>query len=260
LGFWRLILASLLLRLFFLKGDFFKIPNNIKLYFNILVSGVFLYLHFWTFFYAAQNTSIASTVILFCLNPLSTSLLAWGLLKEKITSKTVLSYLFGLSSVVILFWPHFSGEGASHGMADSCALISALFYSIYVVFGKKGQISGEISSTDFSSLTFLVAGILFLLHELIIGSPGGLIHLNSKAIIALILLTLIPTLLGHALFLKLTKVLNINWMSAGKLLEPPLASVSAFLLFQQTPSVTALGAFLLLIPALIFLVWAKEAV
>lgn len=257
LGFWRLLIAVGLLRLLYMPREFFSLPRKLKVGLYVLVSGIFLYLHFWTFFYAAQNTSIANTAILFCLNPLTTSAVAWLFLKDKITVKIGLSFVFGLCSVVVLFLPHVQGSDGNR-FADLCALVSALFYSIYIVAGKKGQLE-NISGAQFTSLTFLVAALLFLVHVLFTAGPAPLVELSGRAWVAIALLTLVPTLLGHALFLKLSRTLNINWMSTGKLFEPPLAALGAFVVFHQAPSITAVFSFLFLIPALVLLLLAKEA-
>ncbi len=173
------------------------------------------------------------------------------------TLKIGLSFVLGLGSVILLFYPHLK-NGWSESFADVCALISALFYSVYVVTGKKGQLECQVTGAQFTSLTFLVAGSLFLIHSLQSYGGDALISQTPKVWGAIVLLTLIPTLLGHALFLKLTPVLNINWMSAGKLLEAPMAAVSAFIVFQQAPSSTAFLSFAFLIPALILLLIEKE--
>jgi drug/metabolite transporter (DMT)-like permease len=257
LGFWRLLIAVVVLRALFLRRQFFTYPKKLKVGLYVLLAGTFLYAHFWTFFYAAQNTSIANTVLLFCLNPLTTSAVAWIFLKDRVSWKIALSFLFGMCSVVILFWPHLTG-GEGGTFADLCALISALFYSIYIVAAKKGQVAGHVSGPQFSSLTFVVAAILFFIHVTVTMGAPALMELSSRAWIAVALLTLIPTLLGHALFLVLSRTLNINWMSTGKLLEPPLAALSAYFIFHQSPSTTALLSFLFLVPALILLLLGKE--
>lgn len=260
LGFWRLLFSVILLRLLFMPREFFKGPQKLKVMLYVLGAGVFLYLHFWTFFYAAQNTSIANTTLLFCLNPVTTSLVAWFFLKDRLTWKVLLSYAFGLMAVVTLFVPYLGpspGNASGNSWADLSALISAVFYSVYIVMGKRGQ-QENVSGPQFTSLTFLVAGFLFLIHVSFFLEPEMLLSLSSRGWMAVGLLTLLPTLLGHALFLILSRKLNINWMSAGKLFEPPLAAVSAFLVFSQTPTSTALVSFVFLVPSLVFLVFSKN--
>lgn len=254
LGVWRLLASVLILRMLFIPRDFFKFPLKPQALHGI-VAGVFLYLHFWTYFYAAQNTSIANTVILFCLNPVTTSVFSWFVLRDRISAPVVVSYLFGLSSVVVLFLPQLSSSLKTINLADLCALVSAVFYSIYIIAGKKGQ--ETIPSAQLTSLTFFVAAACFLIHLVFVGRADSLMQISNRGWVAVILLTIVPTLLGHALFLRLTHVLNIHWMSAGKLLEPPFAAVSAYWLFAQTPSPSAVAAFLLLIPALVCLLWAR---
>ena len=56
-------------------------------------------------------------------------------------------------------------------------------------------------------------------------------------------LVLFPTLLGHALFTYLLRYFDVNWLSTGKLAEPLLASLTAFLFFHETWTPTIAMAF-----------------
>ncbi len=56
----------------------------------------------------------------------------------------------------------------------------------------------------------------------------------SSTWLAIAGLVVIPTLLGHSLFMYLINYMNINLMTCGKLIEPVMSSAIAYFLFGET--------------------------
>lgn len=250
LGFWRLALAAIVLRLVFSLKAFWHLPKKPKALLYISLSGVSLYFHFYLYFYAAKNTSVAHTLLLFSLNPLFTGLLARWALKETFSLSVGWSFFFGLLSVGALVYPMLFVDAVSEiNWGDVAALASGATYSTYIVWAKQAQQHED--SRQVISWSFLVAACGFLLQ--ILWTQGPLLVNSANGFLSLALLVIFPTLLGHAVFLVLSKHLNINWMSVGKLAEPPIATLMAFLVLGQVPEMRVYVAFALLAIALYFL-------
>jgi len=255
LGFWRLIGASLLLLGFRAYKDSAKyivadILNNGKW---VVITGVFFYLHLWSYSYSAQNTSVAHCMILFALNPLFTAVGAKFAFNEPLKKNVAFSYMFAFTGLYFLLRSRLSlGLDSWHGEAS--ALASGALYSIYALFSKQSR--KKMNNWNFSIGIYFVCALCFLATSTTLHTP--LIGYSSEAWMALLGTILIPTFLGHALFSYLMNYLNINWMSCGKLLEPTISALAAFLVFKEVVTTDTVLAFFFTSAAVLFLFFRWE--
>lgn len=242
LGFWRLLLASLAFLPFLKPSDWQKTLREAptRSWVWAAVAGFLLFLHLWTFQYAAQHTRIANQMILFASNPLWTAGITIVFLSEKLTPRLIASYVLSLSGIAVLVSHQLQfEEGTLFG--DLTAIASAVLYSAYIVSSQRAR--QHLPNSVFSLILFPVASLCFALW---LGGRGqNFWPENNPTWIAIFGLTIMSTLLGHSLFAYLLKHLNINWMSCGKLLEPVLAAVTAWWIFDETVRSTTWIAFAL---------------
>lgn len=248
LGFWRLFIAAIVLRFIFSLKTFWHLPQKPKVILYIFLSGMGLYFHFFLYFFAAKNTSVANTLILFSLNPLFTGLISRWILKESFPPFLAASFVLGLLAVMTLVYPIVAID-RSMNWGDIAALGSGLTYSLYILAAKQAQAMED--SQQVISWSFIVAALAFLV-QMILNAESIAVD-SQNGVISLALLIIFPTLLGHAVFLFLTKKLNINWMSVGKLAEPPIATLVAFVVLRQVPGWHVYVAFVFLGLAMLFL-------
>lgn len=241
LGFWRLFIAALILIFFqvYISRSFafyIHLKKNIK---HSLIAGLIFFAHLWTYFYAAQNTSISRCMIIFALNPIYTSIGASLFFKEK--NQRHLWFSFVIAFIGIIFLTHFKlpSQHEASAWGDLGALISGLFYSGYVLAAKKSR--RLLGTIDFSIGLYLTAALFFYFTVIIRGTP--FVGYSNQAWIGLLGTIIFPTFLGHSLFNYLLNFLNINWMSCGKLLEPSMSSFVAFLVFNEHLNIGSYIAF-----------------
>ncbi len=250
IGFWRMSFAGILLLAYtFLrkkKHETLRLSDQ-KISFT-LISSVFFFLHLWCYFYAAHHTKISNMMIMFSTNPLFTAFGAYLFFKEKMTWKLAAAYVFAFSGIWILASGSLQFQ-PEYFLGDMVALISGAFYSAYILTGKKAR--QHISTSLYGGINYTLVGLLFLITGL--GKSLEWTHYPSTTWIAIGALIVIPTLLGHALFSFLLSHLNVNSMSCGKLIEPIIASVMAFLLFGENLSQQAIPAFFLTATAVLIL-------
>lgn len=254
LGFWRLTLAAVGLGLWalFAKKLNLKTQKWIHLRWMIL-SGVFFFLHLWTYKYASKTTSVSNTMILFASNPLWASIGGALFFHEKITGRLVLSYLLAVLGIYTLVHHQieFSKDGV-HG--DISALISAAFYSAYMLAGKKAR--EHVDNTNFSFVQYSVCALCFAITALL--TQNNFTGYDGISWISVAGLVLLPTFLGHFSLTYLVKHMNLTVLSCGKLLEPIFASIMAYFIFQEHLGqhswiaflLTASGVFILFAPGL----------
>jgi len=219
LGFWRMIGASLLLLGFRALKDSYKdilrdIIANKKW---VIPTGIFFYLHLWSYSYSAQTTSVAHCMILFALNPLFTAVGAKIAFNEPLEKNVIFSYLFALTGLYFLLRSRLS-LGLDSWQGEAAALASGALYSIYALLSKRSRKS--MNNWNFSVGIYFVCALCFLATTLTMSTP--LTGYSSTAWLALVGTIFIPTFLGHSLFSYLMNYLNINWMSCGKLIEQTL--------------------------------------
>ncbi|MCE9599745.1 MAG: DMT family transporter [Spirochaetia bacterium] len=192
-----------------------------------MASGGFFFLHLWTYIFAAQNTNIAHTVIIFAANPLLIAGGAFLFFKERLSLRYAFAILFtGLGLVVL------KSEQASVGavsLADFSAFASAIFFAGYILTGRLARKS--IRNVPYTFAVYATAAVLFFFTVLFRGI--SFIAWPAQAWIAIGIYVLLPTLLGHTLYSYLLKHMDINLMGCAKLLEPALAAISAWLLFAE---------------------------
>lgn len=188
-------------------------------------------------------------MVIFATNPLFTAFGAWLLLKDKFEKRYALAFLLAFSGVAVLVSDHLSWSQARSG--DLSALASAAFFSVYILTGKKARMN---MSTD--QFTWCIYGWAALLFAVIGGIQNtqwtGYPDFTWWAILGNIIF---PTLLGHVLFTHLLKFFNINWLSCGKLLEPALSSLVAFIAFKESLKNETLISFGLTAAAVLVLFW-----
>ncbi len=244
IGFWRLLGASLCmmaLHAFMSRKNwqnFFQ-KVNLSTWIWTFTSGFFFFVHLWTFFLAAQTTSIANCMVLYSCNPIFTATGSWLLLKDKVEKRHIVSFLLAFSGIALLAGDHLD---FSQGMTgELSAILSALLYSAYILTGKKARL--HMHNEQFTCTIYLWGALLFFT----IGSFKGVQWLGYPSLTwwAIAGYILFPTLLGHALFTYLLKYLNINWMSCGKLLEPGMSAFVASLAFHEEMQGRTVIAFLL---------------
>lgn len=224
------------------SGRFFRLTT---------MSALFFFGHLWTFFLAAQKTSIANCMILFCLNPLFTAFVSSKFLNVELPKKIYFAYPIALTGLVILLWQDL-GEHAltsNHGWGDLYAILSGILYSGYILSSM--HVRKSTSNIQFATVMYALTSILFLLFCMIYQVP--LINYPAITWAAILGNVLIPTLLGHFLFTYLVQFLNVNLMSCGKLIEPAFSSLVAFLIFQEKLKPGIYLAFLLTSTSLLIL-------
>lgn len=250
IGFWRLIFCALCFAPFAFRKRLFK---NEKTPWALLC-GVVFFAHLWTFFYATQTTTIANSMILYSTNPLFTALGAFLFFKEKLPRRVIVAYALAIAGIYQLV-SHNLSFAPEHLPGDVAALLSGVLLSAYVLTGNKAR--QTLSNVDFSFLVYMVVGALFGLTAWARGESFG--PYPALTWISIAGLVIFPTLLGHVLFMYLLRHMNINLMSCGKLLEPVLAALAAYVLFHEELTANTWIAFALTASAvlILFFPWQK---
>lgn len=248
LGFYRLGIAALLLGLWLFAFKRNKLPPLDRKMGWILLSGFFFFLHLWTFKYAAKNTSISNSMIIFSSNPVWASLGAVFFFGEKLRPRLILSYFLALASIYSLV-AHGLNFNQEMNSGDISSFFSAILFALYMLTGKKAR--QHFDNKFYALVQYSVCALCFGLFILYSGAPiTGHSPVSWFAVAGLIFL---PTFFGHFSMTYLVQYMDLSLMTCGKLVEPVMASVIAALVFKETLSPNAPIAFALTSAAVIIL-------
>ncbi len=241
----QIVFLRTLIGSIFLAAVFFARKGKISFYKNraqsayLCISGIALGVS-WIFLYEAYEligVSIAS--LLYYCGPVIVMVLSPVLFKESLTSATIAGFGAVLLGIFLI------NGGASEALKLSgiiFALMSAVMYSVMVIFNKKAKdIVGPENSLVQTTASFLTVFVFSLFrHRLEISIP-------TSSIIPVLILGIINTGIGCYLYFSAIGQLPAHTVSICGYLEPLSAIVfSAAVLGEEMSHVQVLGALLIL--------------
>jgi drug/metabolite transporter (DMT)-like permease len=211
-------------------------------------TGIFSIVLFnWCLFNAIQETSISIATILLYTAPAFVTIFSRVLFKESLTTRKVLALVttFIGCAFVIGILPNNDESISTYGFI--LGLGSGFFYALYSIFGK-------FALVKYDSLTVTV--YTFVFAAIAITPFSGLwtkfyLFSNLEAWLYIIGLGLLSTMLAFLLYTKGLTAVESSRASIMATVEPVIASLIGFLIFQEKLSVWQYFGILLVILAVI---------
>lgn len=230
IGFWRVLGAALVLLPWWFR-EWGKQRKPAVFSVGSSLAGIFLGLHFATWAWALQHTTIANAMLFIGLQPLLAPFVARPLLGERLNRwEGMACALASLGMVWIL------GRQLAYGseqLAGSMvALVSAFLCACYFVFTRKYR--AQQHAVLFSFPVYTTAAVVQAVAGLVV--DGGLFVGNANTRLALLGLVLFPTVGGHTLAIYLLRHVKSQMVTLSIPAQFVLATVAAFFLFHETPS------------------------
>lgn len=213
-----------------------------KEYFLSFLSGFFLTAHFVSWFASLKYTSVASATVLVDTHPIFVIIISFILWREILPKKAYLGVSVALAGTVILSWGdlHLGGDSLK---GDILALIGAFAVAIYYLCGR--FLLKKMALLPYTTLVYGFSALILLVTA--IGNKYPLLGYKPKDYLIFFSLAFFCTLLGHSVLNWALKFLPTSAVSVSVLGEPVVASLLAFVIFQETLSVQQLwGSFLIL--------------
>lgn len=250
--FWRLLMAAILLLPLACRPSHARGLRQMERsdWIQLLLSGFFLFTHFYFFFRSVQETTVANATILLSLSPVTTAIGAYWLFGERVTLHLALACALGFAGVGVIFGASALTHGASM-QGDVWGVLSAVCFSGYILTGKRVRMRVVNSLYSFAIYlqTALYASIAMTVWNVpFTGYP-------ERSWWALAGLAIFPTILGHSLFTYCLNYMNVNFMSCMTLVEPVLAAAFAWWLFDEPLTEWAALGFALTCAAVVALYW-----
>ncbi|MDA0379599.1 MAG: DMT family transporter [Bacteroidetes bacterium] len=219
----------------------------------ILLSGVFLGLHFVTWINSLYHTSVASAASLVALSPLFLAILGFLVLKERLRGAEILALIVATMGVAALGWIDRTStlDAADNPiLGNSLALSAAAFMSVYLLVGR--FVRQRRSWLAYVGPVYVVTAVT----TVVVAKAQGIALLGwSWEVYALCLgMAFVPHLMGHG---------SVNWslryvpaatVGLASLGLPVFSSLWGALFFGEIPTPPALGAMALILGSLILVV------
>ncbi|MCX8117877.1 MAG: DMT family transporter [Desulfobacterota bacterium] len=225
---YRLALASLLLLPWAAYRKVWRNWTGVEWRWLIL-SGVFLALHFAFWIASLKFTSVASSVVLVSTNPLFVGLGASMFFKEPLRPTLILGILLSVAgSGLISFGDVALSKEAL--MGDGLALLGAVAASGYLLVGRKMRKGQDLLSYIFP--VYSTGAILLTLISLAFQKP--FFGYPPVTYLFLFLLAVVPQLIGHTTFNWALKYLPASMVAIAILGEPVGSTILAFFILGET--------------------------
>ncbi|NOX38867.1 MAG: DMT family transporter [Calditrichaeota bacterium] len=197
----------------------------------VLTAGAMLALHFATWIASLKYTTVAQSLVLESTHPVFAVLLSWLWLKEKSSLRTGIAVAITFVGILII-GGHDVTLAPRYFIGDMLALVSALFVTLYLLIAR--YLRGHIDLSPYLFAVYGSATLVLLFMNLSVGHE--LIRYRWPVHLLMFLLAMGPTGIGHSLInwaARHIPVYRINLMLLGELI---LASILAYLIFQEVPA------------------------
>jgi drug/metabolite transporter (DMT)-like permease len=224
----------------------------------ILLSGALLGAHLVLFITSIQFTSVASATVLVTMHPILFIVLESVIFKHRFGWRTWLGVMTALSGTFILTLGSESDVLAlTQGqplLGNMLAFSAAILFAFYFLIGRSVR-----QKSTWIDYVFYVYGAAFvtatLLFVFLAESHSGF---GGIAWLMVVLLALGPTILGHGSLNFAVRYYSATALSTLILAEAVLATLLAYVLFQEIPSALTVGGMVVIMGG-ISLTWSTRS-
>ena len=195
-----------------------------------VVSGACLALHFATWIGSLSYTSIGSSVVLVSTMPVFSLVLSALLLRERASGASVAAVLVALAGAAVIGWGDY-GIGGDTLTGDLLALAGSLFAALYLLIGR--SVRGQVPLLQYLVAVYGASALILLVLGLAVGANLGPYTPASYA--WLFLMGLGPSVVGHSLLNHAVRHVRAYVVHTAGLAEPLLATLYAYLIFDERP-------------------------
>ncbi len=231
IGFWRALGAAVILFPFWLKA---WLREGKPAVFNAgaVLAGVAFGLHFSTWCWAIQHTTIANAALFVALMPLIVPFIAHVLIKEKLNKYEIIAVVLSVMGAGWLLARQFTNVPGD--LAGSLvALFSAFCCGVYFVLGRKYR--GKQHVILFSGQVYITAAAIQAIIAYIFFD--GISVGDARSVLSLVALVIFPTIGGHTLAIYLLRHAKTQMVSFSVPAQFVLVSIAAAVIFGEVPHV-----------------------
>lgn len=232
IAFYRLLIAGLVLLpcLMLSKSNRNEVNKLHSLQWKQIISaGFFLALHYVLWFESLNYTSIASSTMIVCLQPLFSLALDRFVSNKSITRNAIIGCTISLIGCVIIGWGDFQISGQSL-WGDILAFVAGGVIALYFFVGE--TVRKEISAVTYSVLSYLISALVLMFYIVLMNN--SFIGYTNSTWQAFVGLALISTIGGQFVFNLLLKNVPASAVTMAILGEPIGTCILAYFILHET--------------------------
>ncbi len=230
IGFWRVLGGALVLSPWWYAA--WKREGRPAVFsLGTCITGLFLGVHFATWAWSLQNTTVANAMLFIGLQPLLAPFVARPLLGERLTRWEILACALACLGMFWILGRQFA-YGREHLAGSLMAFGSASLCACYFVLSRKYR-AGQ-HALLFSVPVYLTAAAVQLAAGLTVG--GGISLGDGPSRLAVLGLILLPTVGGHTLAIYLLRHVKSQLVTLTVPAQFIFGTTAAVFLFKETPS------------------------
>jgi len=218
----------------------------------ILLSSVFVALHFGLWITSLSYTSIASSVVLVTAHPAFVAVVSYFLWNERLDKLTTGGIAVALIGIILINYGGFT-FGSQAILGNLLALIAGFAMGAYLIIGR--QLKARIDILTYLTILYTCSAVILLVATLAFGY--SFFSYSKTTYIMLILLALVPQLIGHSSLNLAVRLIPVIFVSVAILGEPVGATILGYFILGETPSVNEIVGGLLILGG-IFLVMRRK--
>ena len=237
----RTLIGSLFLIILFFAGKGkLTFYQHKKQFLSLAVSGIAMGAS-WVFLYEAYaRIGVSISSLLYYCGPVIVMALSPLLFKEKLTAVKTIGFLSVLCGVFLVNGNAFGGNSDTFGIL--CGLLSAVMYSLMVIFNKKAT---NITGLENAALQLLTS---FLTVAVFVGlKQGFMINIPKVSILPVLILGLLNTGIGCYFYFSSIGNLPVQTVAICGYIEPLSAVLFSVLFLKEIMSpMQMIGAIMIL--------------
>lgn len=208
----------------------------------VVLSGLFLALHFGSWIASLSFTSTAASVALVCTNPIFAALFG-TLLGDRVSGREVVGIAIAAAGCAVLAGGDWSAGGDAL-IGDGLALVGAATAAAYLVVGRR--LRAVVPLIPYLGVVNAIAAVALAIAALATGVDFT--ALPSHAWIACAGAALVASVLGHSLLNAAVRTTPTHLVALAVLGEPIGSSLIAWAAFgEQPPSYAVLGGAIVIV-------------
>ncbi len=208
----------------------------------MLLSSVFIALHFGLWITSLSYTSIASSVILVTSHPAFVAVISYFLWGERPNKLTISGIVVALIGVIFINYGGLT-FGSRAVLGDLLALLAGFSMGAYLLIG--GQLRARISILSYLTIIYTCSALILLVATIIFGH--NLFGYSPITYVMLILLALVPQLVGHSCLNLAVRLIPVTFVSVAILGEPVGATLLGYFILSEIPTANEIVGGLLIL-------------
>ena len=252
MNFIRFFIGGLILFIFVILNDNLKIASRDLFWVTVIgILNVVLSMNFLQLGIFASNAKASVVAVIFSSNPIFVVIFSAIIDKEKVKLNKIIGMSVGLIGISVIFFNKMQFN-TKDIMSPLFSLLSAIFYGLYTVLGRKMAV--RIGSLKMNSYSSIIGSLILLPILLVFKLP--VLSFDYRGIYQVLYIAVFVTGLAYLTYFKGLSIVGASSGSLVFFIKPVLASFIAIIFLKESATINLFtGTALILIGIMVVIYW-----